>query len=94
MSNRRKKAKQWVLVSLAFSALTLPFLSGCARHPSSEELTQLEQARQASDAAERKVQVKQDEKAQVELKLAAKKAELARVKGIKAATEANLASKQ
>ena len=94
MSNRRRKVKQWVLIPLAFFTLTLPFVSGCARHPSSEELTQLEQTRQAVDAAERKVQVKKDEKAQAELKLAAKKAELEKVKSTKAATEANLASKQ
>lgn len=94
MSNRRRKVKQWVLVPLAVFTLGLPLVSGCARHPSSEELTQLEQTRQAADAAELKVQAKKTEKAQAELKLAAKKAELEKVKGTKAATEANLASKR
>ena len=94
MSNRWKKVTQGVLVFFSLSALSLPFFSGCARHPSKEELTQLDQAREAAMAVEKKLSTKKQEKAQVEAKLAAKKAELEKAKATKAATEANLASKQ
>ena len=94
MSNRWRKVTQGVLVFFAFSILSLPFFSGCARHPSKEELTQLDEAREAAMAAEKKLSTKKKEKAEVEAKQAAKKAELEKAKATKATTEANLASKQ
>ena len=94
MSNRWKKVAKRILAFLAFSTLLVSLAAGCARHPSDEELMQLEQSRQASEAVARKVDLKRKEKAQAEAKLAAKKAELEEAKATKAETEANLQSKQ
>ena len=92
MSNWRRRVTQCMLALFAFSMLSLPFISGCARHPSQEELTQLEQAREAAGAAEEKVEAKKREKVQAEAKLAEKKAALEKAKATKAAVEANLSS--
>ena len=94
MSNWRRRINQCILVLFVFSTLSLPFVSGCARHPSKEELTQLDQTRQAAEAAEQKLSAKKKEKAQAEAKLAEKKAELEKAKTTKAAVERNLSSKQ
>jgi len=94
MSNRWKNVARRILALFAFSALLLSLAAGCARHPSDEELMQLEQTRQASEAAARKVELKKEEKAQAEAKLATKKAELEEANSTKAQTETNLRSKQ
>ena len=94
MSNRWKKVAKRILAFFAFSTLLVSLAGGCARHPSDEELMQLEQSREASEAAARKVEMKQKEKAQTEAKLATKKAELEEAEATKAETEANLRSKK
>lgn len=75
----RTVRKVLVLV-LAFSMLALPLLTGCAKHPSPEELGQLDEARMAAEAAEKKLEEKKNEKAQLETELAQKKAELEALK--------------
>ena len=92
MFDWRKRVNQGILVLFAFSTLSLPLVSGCARHPSKEELTQLDQAREAAEAAQQKLDAKKKEKAQAETKLAGKKAELEKAKATKAAVEVNLSS--
>jgi len=59
---------------LVFLAGTL--LTGCARHPSPEELNQLEMTKQAALAAEEEAQAKQQERMEWEAKLKEKQHEL------------------
>jgi hypothetical protein len=59
---------------VAFLAGTL--LTGCARHPSPEELNQLEMTKQAALAAEKEAEAKKQERMEWEAKLKDKQAEL------------------
>jgi hypothetical protein len=61
-------------LTLAFLAGTL--LTGCARHPSPEELNQLEMTKQAALAAEEEAEAKRQEMMEWEAKLKEKQAEL------------------
>jgi len=56
------------------------FGGGYTKHPSPEELSQLDGARMAADAAEKKLEEKKSEKVQLEAELAQKKAELEALK--------------
>ena len=69
-----------LVMVLAFSMLALPLLAGCTKHPSPEELSQLDEARMAAEGAEKKLEEKKAEKAQLEAELAQKKAELEALK--------------
>ena len=71
-----KAVRHTFVLTLVFSMLALPLLSGCTKHPSTEELGQLDEARLAAEAAEKTVQEKKSEKAQLETELAQKQADL------------------
>ena len=85
-----RTARRVLVVVLAFSMLALPLLTGCTKHPSPEELSQLDEARMAAEAAEKKLEEKQNEKAQLEAELAQKKADLEALKEKRAAVESKV----
>ena len=51
-----KAARHTFVLALIFSMFALPLLTGCTKHPSTEELGQLAEARLAAEAAEKTVQ--------------------------------------
>ncbi|MFH1006453.1 MAG: hypothetical protein V1800_02970 [Candidatus Latescibacterota bacterium] len=73
---RYKMVRHTFVLALIFSMLMLPMLTGCTKHPSTEELGQLDEARLSAEAAEKMVQEKKAEKAQLQQELARKQAEL------------------
>ncbi|MDZ7412057.1 MAG: hypothetical protein ONB15_00810 [candidate division KSB1 bacterium] len=66
----------WVLAVAML--LLVVFAMGCAKHPSQEQLSKLEETKQAALAAEDQLKAKDAEKASLEQQLAAKKQELAK----------------
>ena len=76
---------------LAVTSLTIAFLAGCAGGPSQEELSVLEQKRQAMEAAQQQVADKTAEKARLERKVAEKQAAKKALEEKNAATAAALA---
>jgi hypothetical protein len=65
-----------VLTFLVFAFLVGTLLTGCARHPSPEELNQLEMTKQAALAAEKEAEAKKQERMEWEAKLQKKQEEL------------------
>ena len=80
------------LGAVAVTALALSLLAGCARGPSEEEWSGLEQKRQSVEAAQQQVGDKQAEKARLERKVAEKQATKKALGEKKAATDAALAN--
>ncbi len=89
--NRRLPIGKYFFLGLVATALSLPLLSGCARGPSQEELSALEEKRQAVKAANKQVQEKKAEKAHLERKVAEKKATKKALEEKRAATKVALA---
>ena len=79
------------LGAVAVTALALSLFAGCAGGPSEEELSVLEQKRQAMSAAQQQVGDKQAEKARLERNVAEKQATKKALGEKKAATDAALA---
>jgi len=77
--------------TVAVTSLALAFSAGCAGGPSQEELSVLEQKRQAMDAAQQQVAEKQTEKARLERKVAEKQATKKALEDKEAATSSALA---
>jgi len=79
---------------LAMTALVAATFSwtGCARHPSQEQLQQLEETKKAALAAEQQLSECQKEKADLEKQLKAKQDELAKVKSEKSTVQSRLQS--
>ena len=92
MSRCLSKISTHCLWSFTAAALSLLLLAGCARSPSREELSLLEQKRQGMEAAEKEVVEKKAEKARLERKLADKKAEKKALEDKRAATKSALTS--
>jgi hypothetical protein len=80
------------LLMLAFMAGTL--LTGCARHPSPEELNQLEMTKQAALAAEGEAEAKKQERMEWEAKLQEKQKELQQAEEDLQAVQEAMAEKQ
>jgi len=64
------------LMCVSFSLLLLPLITGCAKRPSKEELSKLEEAKQAALAAEKELEAKKAERADLEKELDKKQKEL------------------
>lgn len=79
------------LAMVALMAVSLAW-TGCARHPSQEQLQALEETKQAALAAERQLSECQKEKADLEKQLKAKQNELAKVKSEKSMVQSKLQS--
>ncbi len=75
---------------LAVLLLSATFLTGCTKRPSPEQLTQLEQACAAADAAEQTVTEKQAELERLQSELASKQRTLQEVNREKASVESRL----
>ena len=78
---------------LVMSILVLPFASGCAKHPSKEELTRLEEACKAADSAEKTLASKKQELSRLKSELSSKKSELKKLEAKRDAVKANMAEK-
>ncbi len=91
----KKWLKRLTTLVFAFSVLSVPFLGGCAKHPSPspEEMTRLEEASRGADAAEKALEQKKEEKTALEAQLSAKKAELQKLEARRDAIKANAAKK-
>ncbi len=87
------KIKKLVGVGLvavfSFSLLTA---TGCSRHPNEEQIRAMEEARSACLASEQKLNEVQKQRADLESKLQAKKAELDKAQKEKAHVEQGLAN--
>ena len=79
------------LAMVALLAATFAW-TGCAKHPSQEQLQQLEETKQAALAAEQQLSQCQQEKADLEKQLKAKQDELAKAKSEKSMVESKLKS--
>ena len=64
------------LFCVGFSLLLLPLLTGCSKRPSKDELSKLEEAKQAALAAEKELDAKKAERAELEKELDKKQKEL------------------
>ncbi|UCE19561.1 MAG: hypothetical protein JSV84_04240 [Gemmatimonadota bacterium] len=71
-----KAARVLMLTLLGFSLILLPLISGCAKRPSKEELSKLEEAKMAAQAAERELEAKKSERMDLEKELDEKQREL------------------
>jgi septal ring factor EnvC (AmiA/AmiB activator) len=72
----KKLCRFTILSLLIFAFLVGTLLTGCARHPSPEELNQLEQTKAAALAAEEEAEAKAQERMEWEQKLKQKQEEL------------------
>ena len=68
---------------LVMSALVLTFLIACTSHPNEEQIQALEETKTAALAAEKTLADKKQERKDLEAKLEAKKAELAKAQAEK-----------
>ena len=89
--SRRLPMGKFYVVGLVVGALSLALLAGCAGGPSQEELSLLEEKRQAMEAAQAQVEEKQAEVARLERELAEKKAAKKALEEKRTAVKANLA---
>jgi septal ring factor EnvC (AmiA/AmiB activator) len=78
---------------LVLSVLVLPLASGCAKRPSKEELTRLEEACKAADSAEQTLADKKQELSKLKSELSSRKSELRRLEAKRDAVKANLSKK-
>jgi septal ring factor EnvC (AmiA/AmiB activator) len=80
------------MAALGMAALVMATLSwtGCARHPSKEQLQRLEETKQAALAAEQQLAQCQQQKADLEKQVKAKQDELQKVRAEKAAVQSRL----
>ncbi len=75
------------------TVFSLALVAGCAGVPSKEEMSMLEEKRQAVEKAEKTVADRKAEKVQLEQKVAEKKVALEEVKAKNEATKAALAAR-
>ena len=71
-----RTARLLTLTFVGLSLLLLPLISGCAKRPSKEELSKLEEAKMAALAAEKELEAKKSERSDLEKELDAKQREL------------------
>ena len=89
--SRRRSISTYSFLGLITAAFSILLLSGCSRGPSQEELSLLEEKRQAVEAAQKQVDEKKAEKARLERKVAEKKTTIEALKEKRDATKAALA---
>jgi|YNPNPStandDraft_1061719.scaffolds.fasta_scaffold64618_2 septal ring factor EnvC (AmiA/AmiB activator) len=85
---RKTLRRGWILGMAALLLVT--FALGCAKHPSKEQLTKLDETKQAALAAEEQLKAKDAEKASLEKQLAAKQQELEKCQAEKKAVAGRL----
>ena len=78
--SQRRLLKRAAGVGLAVAMLSLPLLSGCTALANKDQLAMLEQARMRAESAEADLNACKQERAQLEQELAAKRAQLAKLK--------------
>ena len=71
-----KTVRLLTLIFVSFSLLLLPLLTGCAKKPSKDELSKLEEAKMAAMAAEKELEAKKSERVDLEKELEKKQKEL------------------
>jgi septal ring factor EnvC (AmiA/AmiB activator) len=71
-----KAARVLMVALLGFSLILLPFISGCAKRPSKEELSKLDEAKMAAQAVEKELEAKKSERMDLEKELDEKQREL------------------
>ncbi|MFQ6091842.1 MAG: hypothetical protein ACE5OR_04030 [bacterium] len=71
-----KAARLLTLAFVGLSLLLLPLISGCAKHPSKDQLSKLEEAKMAAQAAEKELEAKRSERTDLESQLDGKQREL------------------
>ena len=71
-----KTARVLMLTLLSLSLILLPLITGCAKRPSKEELSKLEEAKMAAQAAEKELEAKKSERMDIEKELDEKQREL------------------
>ena len=64
-----KSVRLLTLIIVSLSLLLLPLISGCAKRPSKDELSKLEEAKMAAMAAEKELDAKKAERANLEKEL-------------------------
>ena len=89
--SRRRSISTYSFLGLITVAFSISLLSGCSRGPSQEELSLLEEKRQAVDAAQKQIDEKKAEKARLERKVAEKKTTRKALEEKRDATKATLA---
>jgi len=72
----KNKLVKWVLIGLGSAVLLLSLPTACTKKPSSDELSKLEEARQAAESAEKKLAELKTERMALEQELEKKKEEL------------------
>ena len=89
--SRRRSISTYSFLGLITVAFSISLLSGCSRGPSQEELSLLEEKRQAVEAAQKQIDEKKAEKARLERKVAEKKTTQKALEEKRDATKATLA---
>ena len=89
--SRRRSISTYSFLGLITVAFSISLLSGCSRGPSQEELSLLEEKRQAVEAAQRQIDGKKAEKARLERKVAEEKTTQKALEEKRDATKATLA---
>jgi len=89
--SRRRSISTYSFLGLITVAFSIFLLSGCSRGPSQEELSLLEEKRQAVEAAQKQIDEKKAEKARLERKVAEKKTTRKALEEKRDATKATLA---
>ena len=89
--SRRRSISTYSFLGLITVAFSISLLSGCSRGPSQEELSLLEEKRQAVEAAQKQIDEKKAEKARLERKVAEKKTAQKALEEKRDATKAALA---
>jgi peptidoglycan hydrolase CwlO-like protein len=72
-----------VLVLFSLTLISSFFITGCTRYAKEEELTTMDETEASADAAEKKVEDLEQEKAELQAKLEQKKQELKEVQAEK-----------
>ena len=85
-----KAVRILMLATFCLVLVSALFMTGCTRYANEEQLTTLDETGAAADAAEAKVAELEKEKANLQAKLDAKKAELEAVKQEKVDVESRL----
>jgi len=89
--SRRRSISTYSFLGLITVVFSISLLSGCSRGPSQEELSLLEEKRQAVEAAQKQIDEKKAEKARLERKVAEKKTTQKALEEKRDATKATLA---
>jgi len=89
-----KTVRLITLIFVSFSLLLLPLITGCSKKPSPDELSKLEEAKMAAMAAEKELEAKKAERADLEQELEKKQKELNDLKADRDEVKACVKSKK